>query len=97
MHRQNSRDALKIYDLAGPAEIRDKEMKNYSRDKLGSWAVKTECGEGSELLHLGCSSFPLSLLKERLIPQREHFKNPICEQCPSVWEYTFIILTISSL
>lgn len=47
-------------------------MKNSSRDKLGSWVVKTECDKVGRILHLGCSSSFPSLLKERLIPQREH-------------------------
>lgn len=50
IHRQNSQDALKTCNLAGKAEIWDKEMKNSAREKLGSWALKlsviksVECG-----------------------------------------------------
>lgn len=72
MHTQNSGDALKMCDLAGKVEIWDKKMKNCSRDSSGSQALKTECDKVCRILHLGCSSSSPSLLKERLIPQREN-------------------------
>lgn len=72
IHRQNSGDALKMCDLPGRADMWDKEMKNCSGDKLGSWALKTECDKVGGILHLSCFSFSPSLLKERLIPQKEH-------------------------
>jgi hypothetical protein len=40
IHAQNSGCAQKMCDLAGKAEIQDKEMKNFSRDNSGSWALK---------------------------------------------------------
>lgn len=55
---------------SGKAEILDKKMKNCPRDK--SWALKTDCDKVGRVLHLGLSFSSPSLLKERLIPQREH-------------------------
>lgn len=59
-------------DLSGGVQTEDKEIKICSRDKLGSWTLKTECDKVGGILHLGCFSFPRPYWKEILIPQREH-------------------------